>query len=93
MDVLRGMGLLGLWPLCVFGCISVVVVGGICVRDCRGLELCAVGTVGQSAGGEYVGGMGSVVTDWWRMGGRGDGRGMSAWEGAERAYGRENNGL
>jgi hypothetical protein len=25
-----------LWPLCVFGCISVVVVEGVCVRDCRG---------------------------------------------------------
>jgi hypothetical protein len=35
-----------LWPLCVFDCISVVLVEGICVRDFRGLELCAVGTVG-----------------------------------------------
>jgi hypothetical protein len=26
-----------LWSLCVFGCISVVVVEGACVRDCRGL--------------------------------------------------------
>jgi hypothetical protein len=26
-----------LWPLCVFGYISVVVVEGACVRDCRGL--------------------------------------------------------
>jgi hypothetical protein len=26
-----------LWPLCVFGYISVVVVKGTCVRDCRGL--------------------------------------------------------
>jgi hypothetical protein len=25
-----------LWPLCVFGCISVVVVEGACVRDCSG---------------------------------------------------------
>jgi hypothetical protein len=35
-----------LWPLCVFGCISVVVVEGACVRDCKGLELCTVDTVG-----------------------------------------------
>jgi hypothetical protein len=31
---------------CVFGCISVTVVKGDCVRDCKGLELCTVGTVG-----------------------------------------------
>jgi hypothetical protein len=24
------------WPLCVFGCISVVIVEGVFVRDCRG---------------------------------------------------------
>jgi hypothetical protein len=30
----------------VFGCISVVVLDGACVRDCRGLGLCTVGTVG-----------------------------------------------
>jgi hypothetical protein len=35
-----------LWPLCVFGCISVVVVEGVCVKDCRGLELYTIGTVG-----------------------------------------------
>jgi hypothetical protein len=35
-----------LWSLCVFGCISVVVLDGACVRDCRGLGLCTVGTVG-----------------------------------------------
>jgi hypothetical protein len=35
-----------LWPLCVFGCISVVVVEGDCVRDCSGLGLYTVGTVG-----------------------------------------------
>jgi hypothetical protein len=29
----------------VFGCISVVVLEGACVRDCRGLVLCTVGTV------------------------------------------------
>jgi hypothetical protein len=28
-----------LWSLCVFGCISVVVVEGVCVRYCRGLGL------------------------------------------------------
>jgi hypothetical protein len=37
-------GLLGLWPLCVFGYIFVV--EGACVRDCRRLGLCKVGTVG-----------------------------------------------
>jgi hypothetical protein len=31
-----------LWPLCVFGYISVVMEGG-CVRNCRGLGLCTVG--------------------------------------------------
>jgi hypothetical protein len=35
-----------LWPLCVFGYISDVVVEGACVRDFRGLGLCTVGTVG-----------------------------------------------
>jgi hypothetical protein len=34
-----------LWPLCVFGCISVVVVVGVFVRDCRGLKLSKIGTV------------------------------------------------
>jgi hypothetical protein len=38
--------LLGLWLLCVFGCISVVAVEGVCVRDCRGLGLCTVDIVG-----------------------------------------------
>jgi hypothetical protein len=33
------------WPLYVFWCISVVVEGAW-VRDCRGLGLCTVGTVG-----------------------------------------------
>jgi hypothetical protein len=47
-----------LWPLCVFGCVSTVVVEGACVRDFRRLEVCTVGTVGQSAGGECVGGRG-----------------------------------
>jgi hypothetical protein len=51
------------WPLCVFGCISVVVVYGACVKNCRGLGLYKVGTVGWSVDGECVGGRGSVVTD------------------------------
>jgi hypothetical protein len=34
-----------LWPLCVFGCISIVV-EGVCVRDCRGVGLCTFGRVG-----------------------------------------------
>jgi hypothetical protein len=35
-----------LWPLSLFRCISVVVVEGVCVKDCRGLVVCTVGTVG-----------------------------------------------
>jgi hypothetical protein len=46
----------GLWLLCVLVCISVVVVEGACVRDCRVLGLCAVGTVSEPAGGECAGG-------------------------------------
>jgi hypothetical protein len=38
-------GLLGFVAL-VFGYISAVVVEGVCVSDCRKLELFAVGTVG-----------------------------------------------
>jgi hypothetical protein len=34
-----------------------------------------VGIVGFSAGGEYVGGRGSLVTGWGRMGGEGVSRG------------------
>jgi hypothetical protein len=34
------------WSLYVFGCISVVVVEGACVRDCRDLGLCKVGILG-----------------------------------------------
>jgi hypothetical protein len=34
------------WSLCMFGCISVVVVEGACVRDCRGQGLCTVGVAG-----------------------------------------------
>jgi hypothetical protein len=45
-------------------CISVVVVEGTCIWDCRGLGLCLVGTIGYSVGGECVGGRGNVVTDY-----------------------------
>jgi hypothetical protein len=31
---------------CMFGCIYVIVEEGVCVRDCKGLGLCIVGTVG-----------------------------------------------
>jgi hypothetical protein len=63
-------GLLGFVAL-VCGCISVVVEGA-CVRDCRGLGLCQVGTVGWSVGGECAGGRGSVVTGWGRIEGEGE---------------------
>jgi hypothetical protein len=66
-----------LWSLCVFGCISVVLVEGACVRDFRGLWLCRVGIVGWSVGDECVGGRGSMVKGYGRMGGEGDGRGES----------------
>jgi hypothetical protein len=48
----------------VFGCISVVVEEGACVRDCRGLGLCKVGIVGWSVGDEIEGGKDSLVTGW-----------------------------
>jgi hypothetical protein len=57
----------------VLGYISVVVVEGACVRDCRGLQLYKVGTVGWSAVDECVGGRGSLVTGWGRMGGESEG--------------------
>jgi hypothetical protein len=38
--------------------------------------VCKVGTIGWSAGGEYVGGTGSVVTGWGRMERGGEGRGI-----------------
>jgi hypothetical protein len=50
-----------LWPFCVFGFITAVVVEGTYVRDSRGLGLCMVGTVGYSAAGECVAGSGSMV--------------------------------
>jgi hypothetical protein len=37
--------------------------------------VCTVVTMGQSAGGEYVGGRGSVVTGWGRIRGGGEDRG------------------
>jgi hypothetical protein len=93
-----GVGEWGKWcgsclvllPLCVFECISVVMLGG-CVRDCRELGLCKVGIVGWSAGGECVGGRDSLETGWGRMGGEGVGRGRewmrrgrkSSWEGEQ----------
>jgi hypothetical protein len=60
-----------MWSLCVFGCISVVVVEGACDRDCTGLGLCKVGIVGWSVSDECVGGRYSLVTGWGRMGGEG----------------------
>jgi hypothetical protein len=39
-----------LWLLCASGYICAVVVEGACVRDCRGLGMSMVGTVGCSAG-------------------------------------------
>jgi hypothetical protein len=63
-----------LWVLCVFGCISVVVVQGACVRDCRGLGLCKVGIVGLSVGDECVGGRCYLVTGLGKMGEEGEGR-------------------
>jgi hypothetical protein len=55
----------------VFGCISVVVVKGACVRDCRGLGLCTLGPSRLVSHGECVGGRGCVVTGWGRIGGIG----------------------
>jgi hypothetical protein len=42
----RNRGCWVLWPLCVFGYIYAVVVEGAFVRDCRGLGMCTVDTVG-----------------------------------------------
>jgi hypothetical protein len=59
----------------VFGCVSVVEEEGVCVRDCRALGLCKLGIVDWSVGDEYVGGRGSLVTGWQRMGGESEGWG------------------
>jgi hypothetical protein len=42
--------------------------GVCCVRDCRRLGLCKVVIVGWSAGDECVGGKGSLVASWGRIG-------------------------
>jgi hypothetical protein len=61
----------------MFGYISVVVVEGACVSNCRGLAFCTVGTVGWSVGGECVGERGSVMTGCgWIRGGGEDGERM-----------------
>jgi hypothetical protein len=59
----------------VFGHISVVVVKGACVRDCRHLGLYKVGIVGWSVSYECVGRSGSLVTGWERIGREVEGRG------------------
>jgi hypothetical protein len=64
-----------LWALCVLGSFSVGVVEGACVRYCGGLGLYKVGIVGWSVGDECVGGRGSLVTGWGRMGAEGKGNG------------------
>jgi hypothetical protein len=66
-----------LWSLCVFVCISVVVIEGALVRGCRGLGLCNVFIVGWSAGDDCVGGRDSLVIYWGRMGGEGEEWGQS----------------
>jgi hypothetical protein len=40
------VGCWAFWLLYVFGCISVAALEGPCVRNCRELGLCMVGTVG-----------------------------------------------
>jgi hypothetical protein len=73
--------------LCV-GCISVVVVEGACVRDCRGLRLCKV----WSAGVECVGERGSLVTGWEgkvRAGERVGEKGQSRWGGEQYILAQE----
>jgi hypothetical protein len=64
----------------VFGCISVVVLEGACVR---GLGLCKVGIVGCSVGDECVARRSSLVTCWGRMGREGEGWGREGSEGTE----------
>jgi hypothetical protein len=56
------------------------------------LGLCKVGIVGWSADGECVGGIGSVVTGWGRMGGEGEGR-ETMYEKGQKEVGKESNGL
>jgi hypothetical protein len=65
-----GEAVLDFLVLCVFRCISVVVVEGAFVRDFRGLGLCKVAIVGWSVGDECVGGRSGLVTGWGRENGR-----------------------
>jgi hypothetical protein len=48
--------------------------------------LCKVGTVGWSAGGECVGGRGSDVTGWGRLGRGGEGRGREWMRWGQKQY-------
>jgi hypothetical protein len=59
----------------VFVCISVVVVEVLVSGIVGGCGLCKVGIVGWSAGDECVGGRGSLMTGWGRMGREGESRG------------------
>jgi hypothetical protein len=79
--------------LCIFECISVVEVEGVFVRDCRGLWLYTVGTVGLSASGKCIVRRICVVTGWGRMEGEVKDRGKSIYEGIENVVLRKNNGL
>jgi hypothetical protein len=67
------------------------VVEGAYVRDCRGLGLCKVGIVGWSAGNEYVGASGSLMTGWGRMEGESEGWGREWVRRAERVLGEGSN--
>jgi hypothetical protein len=49
-----GEEVLGLLGFVALVCVYSIVVVGACVRDCRGLGLCMVGTVGSSLGGDCV---------------------------------------
>jgi hypothetical protein len=62
---------------------------GVYIRDCRMLELCKVGTVGQSAGGECIRGRGIVVTGWGMMGEGGEGTGKEWMRRVRRVVGKE----
>jgi hypothetical protein len=57
------------WKGYMFGCISEIVMESVCVRDFRGLRVVPCG--------ECVGGRNTVVTNWGRIGGRGEDRGES----------------
>jgi hypothetical protein len=57
-------------------CVCLGVFRCLC-QGLRGAGVCIVGTVGWSAGGKCVGGRGSVVTGWERIGGGGEDRGKS----------------